>query len=168
MCNSVPTYQHTAPRRSPPAPQEPADAHNPERSQMNVRKIAALGGLVATAAIGTSIALASSANAATPTAGPGNGITSNTLTGNKSGAQTYQDPVFGLVKVNETQHPQFDTVSAKFVGTQTAASLGMYPGYSSTVGWNSDFGSHSGQTGTLTYTINADGTGYTGQATYNS
>jgi hypothetical protein len=88
-------------------------------------------------------------------------------------AITYQDAVFGLVQVNETQHPNFDTISAKFVGGQTAASLGMQPGQTGTVGWNSDFGTNQSSpasvhllTGTLTYTINADGLGYTGQATY--
>ena len=88
-------------------------------------------------------------------------------------AITYQDAVFGLVQVNETQHPNFDTISAKFVDGQTAASLGMQPGQTGTVGWNSDFGTNQSSTksvhpltGTLTYTINADGLGYTGQATY--
>ena len=86
-------------------------------------------------------------------------------------AITYQDAVFGLVQVNETQHPQFDTISAKFIG-HTAADLNMTPGQTGTVGWNSDFGGSTGTTtihlvtGTLTYTINADGTGYTGPSTY--
>jgi hypothetical protein len=105
--------------------------------------------------------------------GPASNGQVSQMTGNgskSSAAQTYTDSVFGQVKVNETQHPNFDTVSAKFTGGQTAASLGMWPGETGTVGWNSDFGNaalstHS-QTGTLTYTINADGTGYTGQATY--
>ena len=135
---------------------------------MRIRTIlaaAAAPAALAAALLGTAVAPAAHASALT--AGPGNGTVSasNTLTGNKSDAQSYNDPVFGPVKVNETQHPAFDTVSAKFTGGQT-----MTPNQPGQVGWNSDFGSaalrgHT-QTGLLTYTINADGTGYTGQVTY--
>jgi hypothetical protein len=130
---------------------------------MRIRTIiAAIAAPAALAAVLLGTAVAPAAHAATATAGPGsNGTTNNTLTGNKSPDQTYVDGVFGKVKVNETQHPAFDTVSAKFVDGQT-----MTPNTTGQVGWNSDFGSHAGVTGTLTYTINATGTGYTGQATY--
>jgi hypothetical protein len=128
---------------------------------MNTRKIL-VGGLVGTAALGATLAFAASANAAI---GTSNANTGGQLTG-KSAAQ-YTDYVFGQVQVNETQHPKFDTVSAKFID-HTAFELGMTPGQTGTVGWNSDFGAGSihPATGTLTYTINADGTGYTGQVTY--
>jgi hypothetical protein len=94
---------------------------------------------------------------------------------------TYNDAVFGQVKINETQHPKFDTISATFIG-HTATDINMVPGQTGTLPWNSDFtanyatpsgaqlpGSIGGRVdGTLTYTINADGTGYTGQITYSS
>lgn len=71
--------------------------------------------------------------------------------------------MFGPVQCNETQHPTFDTASCKFTAGQT-----MTPNQTGSVGWNSDFGATSthASAGTLTYTINPDGTGYTGQAAY--
>jgi hypothetical protein len=130
-----------------------------------------LAAAAAPAALAAALLGASPAFASTGPAG--NGQTGGHLTGNK--AAVYNDSYFGPVSCNETQHPQFDTVSCHFTGGQT-----MSPGQPGTVGWNSDFGpaaapngaSGNGTTsvhpltGTLTYTINADGTGYTGQATY--
>jgi len=105
---------------------------------------------------GTGIALAGAASAST---GQSNGQTAK-LTGN-NGAAVYVDGVFGPVKCNETQHPKFDTVSCRFTAGQTQT-----PGTSGTfTNWYSDFNDRA-NSGTLTYTINADGTGYTGQATY--
>jgi hypothetical protein len=109
------------------------------------------GGLLATMA-------APAAHAATLTAGGSNSISAH-LTG--KGAATYPDAVFGNVKVNETSHAKFDTVGATFIDGQT-----MTPGQTGSVGWNSDFANSGHQTGVLTWTVNADGTGYSGQATY--
>jgi hypothetical protein len=75
------------------------------------------------------------------------------------GADTYTDPVFGQVTCNETQHPQFDTVSCTM-----ATPLSNAAGSSGTVGWYSDF---NGKLGTFTYTVSADGSSYSGKATYN-
>ena len=110
----------------------------------------------AAAVLGGGLATTASAMAST---GPSNGQ-SGQQTGHNNAAK-YADPVFGPVQCNETQHPQFDTVSCKFTAGQllTAGSTG-------TVGWNSDFTSSGHTTGVLTYTINPDGSGYTGQATY--
>jgi hypothetical protein len=114
----------------------------------------------------------SAANAATLTAGSGNpnGVIAK-MTGNNNPA-VYVDPVFGPVKANETSHAAngghaaFDTVGVTFTGGQV-----MTPGQSGDVAWYSDFqpGSSSpeaGHYGTLHYTVNADGTGYSGTATY--
>jgi hypothetical protein len=121
------------------------------------------------AAAAAPAALAAILLGTTGTAFASTGPASNGQVGQMTGnnVKPYNDPVFGWVKVNETEHPKFDTVSAKFTDGQTATSLGMWPGETGTVGWNSDFTNptHPG-TGTLTYTINADGLGYTGQATY--
>jgi Flp pilus assembly protein CpaB len=77
---------------------------------------------------------------------------------------SYPD-AFGQMNYTETEHPQSDSVTGTFAGGQTAASLGMQPGRTSQIGWVSDFNSSLPQ-GTLTYTINAAGTGFTGTATY--
>jgi hypothetical protein len=77
---------------------------------------------------------------------------------------SYTD-AFGQMNYTETEHPQGDTVTGTFVGGQTAATFGMQPGQTSQIGWVSDFNSSLPQ-GTLTYTINAAGTGFTGTATY--
>ena len=95
---------------------------------------------------------------------------SGKLTGNN--AAKYNDPVFGSVQCNETQHAKFDTLSCK--STTGSPLTNVAPGQVGTVGWNSDFGAVSGTTnihpvtGTLAYTVSADGLSYTGQATYNS
>lgn len=111
--------------------------------------------VAAAAVLGGGLATTASAMAST---GPSNGQ-SGQLTGNR--ATSYPDPQFGAVQCNETQHPKFDTVSCKF----TAGQL-LTPGATGTVGWNSDFANSGHTTGVLTYTINPDGSGYTGQATY--
>lgn len=119
--------------------------------------------LIAAATIAAALAVPAVSAAST-------GITSNGQTGQQTGhngAAVYNDPVFGWVQCNETQHPQFDTVSCKFTAGQIQT-----PGATATVGWNSDWLGSSGllpnhsKTGVLTYTINPDGAGYTGQATY--
>jgi hypothetical protein len=136
----------------------------------------AAGLLGTVAAPAAHAAVLTSASASAPATSNGQ---QGLLTGKN--ALVYQDAQFGWVKVNETQHPKFDTVSATFVtdatGKTPRVSTTFSPNYSSTVGWNSDFGTtyantpstdtsiHPGQ-GTLTYTINSDGTGYTGQVTY--
>lgn len=106
------------------------------------------------------ITLAVAAAPAGASTGPSNGQAGQ-LTGHASPAK-YIDPVFGGVQCNETQHPAFDTVSCKFTGGNPA----FVPLSTGSVGWNSDFTSSTHPTGTLTYTINADGSGYSGQATY--
>jgi hypothetical protein len=105
------------------------------------------------AAVAASFAVAGTAYAGTP--GSSNGITTK-LTGNTSA--DYADPVFGSTSCNETQHPKFDTVSCT-LGTPNLALAGT----SSTVGWLSDF---NGTYGSFTYTFSADGSTYTGKATY--
>jgi hypothetical protein len=134
-----------------------------------------VAGLLATAgAPAAHAAQLTSASASAP-------ATSNGQQGQLTGKNglTYNDAVFGQVKINETQHPKFDTISATFIG-HTAADIGKWAGETDTLPWNSDF-THNYATpsgaqlpgsidqrvdGTLTYTINADGTGYTGQITY--
>jgi hypothetical protein len=116
--------------------------------------------IVAAAAIITGgVAAAAPAMAST---GPSNGVQGHQMTGNK--ADSYPDPVFGPVQCNETQHPAFDTVSCK--STSGLPLTNVTPGQTGQIGWNSDFAGSTHPTGTLTYTVNADGTGYTGQATY--
>jgi hypothetical protein len=114
-------------------------------------------GLGAAALIAGSVAMAAPAMAST---GPGSNGQTGQLTGKN--AISYADPFFGNVTCNETQHPKFDTVSCSI----SPANLGL-AGTSGTFtnGWTSDFGDRA-SVGTLTYTVNADGTGYTGQATY--
>ena len=76
---------------------------------------------------------------------------------------SYADAFFGDVTCNETQSSTFDTIACTFAGGHRRARLLVETG---TVGWNSDFvATRTGQ-GTLTYTVNADGTGYTGQVIY--
>ena len=132
---------------------------------MRIRTIiaaAAAPAALTAALLGTTMAPA--AHAATVTAaGPGASNSVQVKTTGKN-AFTYTDAMFGPVKVNETSHPNFDTVGATFTGGQT-----MTPGQTGTVEWYSDFGSagpHAGQYGTLTWTVNADGTGYDGIVTY--
>ncbi len=123
-------------------------------------------GLGAAALLAGTVAMAAPAMAS---AGPsGSNAQQGQLTG--KGAISYPDGYFGTTdQCNETQHPAFDTVSCKFIDGTSRPDLA---GVSGTVGWNSDWlgnpallPSHS-NVGVLTYTINADGTGYTGQATY--
>jgi hypothetical protein len=126
------------------------------------------GGLLATSA-------GSAAHAATLTASVSSPA-SNGQAGHMTGkdAAFYQDGTFGWVKVNETQHQKFDTVSATFTdATGTPTPRPELAGQTFSYGWNSDFGTTDGSptsihpaTGTLTGTVNADGTGYTAQATY--
>src|SRR2546430_6993974 len=115
------------------------------RIAVPVLSLGLLGGL------GTALAGAASASI-----GPASNGQVGQVTGHN--AANYQDPVFGHVQCNETQHPAFDTVSCKFVDGQL-----LPAGQTGSVGWNSDFGNksiHSGVTGTLTYTVNPDGAGY--------
>jgi hypothetical protein len=138
---------------------------------MRIRNI--LFAAAAPAAIaGVLLTTGGAAHAATVTAGPGtsNGQVSH-ITGKN--AISYDDAVFGKVQVNETQHPNFDTVSAKFVDAsgKPVVNPNFQPGQVVVVGWNSDFGGDGTTsvhqvTGTLTATINATDTGYDGQATY--
>jgi hypothetical protein len=136
---------------------------------MRIRNI--LFAAAAPAAIaGVLLTTGGAAHAATVTAGPG---TSNGQVGHITGknAITYPDAVFGQVQVNETQHPAFDTVSAKFVDASgnPVVNPNFQPGQVIVVGWNTDFAGTTTihpVTGTLTATINATDTGYTGQATY--
>jgi hypothetical protein len=106
--------------------------------------------------------LLTSGTAFASTGPAGNGQTGH-LTGKS--AVSYTDPWFGPVRCNETQHPTFDTVSCQSTtgAPVTNASPGQvisFPGQ-----WNSDFaGGPAG--GSITVTVNADGMGYTGQATY--
>lgn len=116
------------------------------------------------ALLGTPIAALTIAAGVAGPAMASTGPATNGQTAQQTGhnnAAKYIDPVFGQVQCNETQHPQFDTVSCKFMAGQTQA-----PGAIGSVGWNSDFQNSGHTTGVLNYTINLDGTGYTGQATY--
>lgn len=88
--------------------------------------------------------------------GGSNGVTAR-LTGN--GAASYNDPFFGPVTCNETQHRKFDTVSCRLATPNPALA-----GTSDTAPWNSDF--VGGGSGSITYTVDADGAGYSGKATY--
>ena len=124
---------------------------------ITVIKVAAAPAIIAGGLLATMAAPA--AHAATLTAGGSNSISAH-LTG--KGAATYSDAVFGNVKVNETSHAKFDTVGATFTDGPRLDLAGQ----SGSVGWNSDFLNSGHQTGELTYTVNADGTGYSGQATY--
>ncbi len=62
--------------------------------------------------------------------------------------------------INETEHPEFDTVTVHLAAPWN-------PGTSGTIGWNSDFavGSRSA-TGTFAYNVSADGLTISGIATY--
>jgi hypothetical protein len=122
--------------------------------------------------------LLGSAAAASASTGPSAGQTDH-MTGNA--ATVYADPVFGPVQCNETQHPAhgkqlaFDTVSCTAIpginadGTAVKgaallpqpAALNYAPGANS---WISDF-DHATY-GSINVTVNAAGTGYSGQATY--
>jgi hypothetical protein len=76
-----------------------------------------------------------------------------------SGAAAYHDPGFNAdVTCNETQHRKFDTVQCTF-----AVAKPELAGVSGSGLWLSDF---DGSVGTITYTINLDGSGYSGKATY--
>ena len=91
------------------------------------------------------------------TAGSSNGVTDK-LTGN--GAAQYYDPYFRTdVTCNETQHRKFDTVSCTFADAKPELA-----GQTLTNRWFSDF--VGGGFGSITLTVNLDGTGYSGKATY--
>jgi hypothetical protein len=110
---------------------------------------------VPAAALFGAVALAAPAMASS---GPnGNGQTA-LLTGRD--AAVYTDGVFGPVKCNETQHPKFDTVECQFTAGQV-----FTPGLTGTGSWSSDFGDRA-NIGVITFTVNQDGTGYSGHATY--
>jgi hypothetical protein len=122
--------------------------------------------IIASVAVPAAMAVSAfGATAASASTGPSNGQTTQQTGGS---AANYQDPVFGHVKCNETQHPKFDTVGCTFLDGQ--GSGGYQPGQTYTVGWNSDFLNSGHQTGVLTFTITTDSagnvTGYSGQATY--
>ena len=78
------------------------------------------------------------------------------LTGNTAAA--YNDGLFGAVTCNETQHRKFDTVDCAIANPRPDLA-----GHTITNGWYSDF---DGALGTITFTMNADGSGYSGKATY--
>jgi hypothetical protein len=133
-----------------------------------------MGGLLAT----TTGAFAST--------GPVSNGQAGQITGNN--ATVYNDPYFGPVSCNETQHPGFDTIGChavvigpdgKVVKGATALPLWRPAGETNqVVGWVSDFGGnftapkngvdpYAGRSGgTLNYTVSTDGMSYTGQATY--
>jgi hypothetical protein len=125
---------------------------------MNRARTIVLSALAPLTIAGSLLAFAGGAHAAELTAGGSNSISAH-QTGKD--AAVYTDPVFGGVRCNETSHPKFDTVGCTFTAGQV-----MTPGQTGSVGWNSDFANSGHQTGVLTYTINADGTGYSGQAAY--
>jgi hypothetical protein len=72
---------------------------------------------------------------------------------------SYNDAFFGPVTCVEAQGSNVEGVSCTFGSPRTDLA-----GTSGVVGWNSDFDGTGG--GTLTYTVNAEGTGYTGKVTY--
>ena len=137
---------------------------------MRIRTIlaaAAAPAAIAAALLGTAAPAAHAATLTASVGSPASNGQAGQMTGNR--AAVYTDGVFGPVQCNETQHPKFDTVSCKFTAGQLQT-----PGTTGTVGWNTDFTttnegvtlpSHV-NTGVLAYTVNADGSGYTGQATY--
>ncbi len=110
---------------------------------------------IITVAIAASlVSFAGAASAGTP--GSNNGQTGR-LTGNTSA--DYNDAVFGPTSCNETQHRKFDTVSC----TLETPNLSL-AGTTGTSAWYSDF--DNSITGTFTYTFSADGSTYSGKATY--
>jgi hypothetical protein len=113
-----------------------------------MKKVIFLAAVTASFAIAGGIAIAG-------TPGSSNGQTAK-LVG--QGAASYADPIFGDVTCNETQHPKFDTVSCRIANPNPALA-----GTSSTNAWLSDF---NGALGTITYSVSADGTSYSGKATY--
>ena len=108
------------------------------------------------AAIAVSFAVVGGVAIAGTPGSHGNGVTDK-LTGKN--AASYTDAVFGPVTCNETQHPKFDTVSCSIADPNPALA-----GTSGTNGWISDFNGTS--LGTITYSVSADGTSYSGKATY--
>lgn len=104
------------------------------------------------AAVAASFAIAAAASAST--GGNDNGVTDKATGKN---AFAYVD-AWGPVSCNETKHPKFETVSCNL-----ATPSPDLAGTTITVGWNSDFG---GRTGTITLTFSADGSNYSGLATY--
>jgi hypothetical protein len=113
-----------------------------------VKKVVILA-VAAAVAIGSGIAIAGTPGSQS------NGVTAK-LVG--QGAAKYTDVFFGDTTCNETQHPKFDTVSCRFSTPNLALA-----GTSGAIGWDSDF---NGTYGTFTYTVSADGTSYSGKATY--
>jgi hypothetical protein len=106
--------------------------------------------------IAATVALCFAGAAFAGTPGSNNGQTSK-MTG--KAAASYSDAVFGDVTCNETQHPKFDTVSCAFASPRLDIA-----GQAGTVGWYSDF--NNSKLSTMTYAVNIDGSGYTGQANY--
>lgn len=94
--------------------------------------------------------------AGTPGSDNSNGVTAR-LTGTNN--TTYNDGIFGSVTCNETQHRKFDTVECQINGTPRTDLAGR----TITNLWFSDF---DGTPGSITFTMNLDGTGYSGKATY--
>jgi hypothetical protein len=78
-----------------------------------------------------------------------------------TGKFSYDDGYFGPVSCDESQFAGFDLVSC----TSTVGALWRSANETGTLAgqWNSDF---NGSAGTLTYTVNSTGTGYTGKVTY--
>ncbi len=90
------------------------------------------------------------------TPGSDNGMTAR-LTGNTSA--DYTDGLYGPVSCNETQHRKFDTVQCTFANARPDLA-----GQTLTNGWYSDF--NNSIFGSITYTVNLDGTGFSGKAIY--
>jgi hypothetical protein len=144
-----------------------------------ILKAAAVPGIIAAGLLGTTLA-ASAQTLPTGQATHPNGNSGISQMTGKNGI-VYDDIYgFGWVRCNEVAHPAhngqsaFDNISCTFVTSGTdmtpvaqsalAGTSGTYTGE-----WNSDFttgptGNLTG--GTLTWTVNAAGTGYTGTATY--
>jgi hypothetical protein len=124
-------------------------------------------GVMTLGAIG---ALAVPAFAATPQPGttPNGNPPISKLTGGN--AAPYTDPFFGPVICNEVHHANaksaqnFDSVNC--ASTTGSPLTNVYPGEVSSVGWNSDFAGSTNPTGTLNFTVSADGLSYAGIATY--
>jgi hypothetical protein len=138
-------------------PQLSSEGRDQYKSICHINRNSSMKKVIAVTAMAASLlaAVSGTANAGTP------GSTSNgqTLKTTGNNAAQYTDWVFGQTRCNETQHPQFDTVSCNLVTPNLALK-----GTSGTVGWISDLDHQT--YGTFTYTVSADGMSYSGKATY--
>jgi hypothetical protein len=121
------------------------------------------------AAAAALLAPVAAATAASASTGPSTNSGLTKMVGQHPAA--YQDPFFGGVSCTEVDHSK--NVATPFDSINCSSTTGLpltnvTPGQIGSVGWNSDFasGPSAGLTGTLNFTVSADGMSYTGIATY--